>query len=358
MYSQTEPASGNRANLQFTRQRGPRRSGRRSAVRPQERLRLAQLLICLVLFLAVFLGKGIFPERMLQVKDELLSLITANTDFRAALSNLGASLADSGTVLDDLGQFCVEVFGGEPEELPAQPAASFSPPEDSALELELSFLKSSPDRQSLSAHYWRSQCSAQVLPALAKSPPEPEPAVPENAMQTPVSVPEPGPAAGPPAGSRGVDSAYDGGPPPEHYTMDLVSLGDLTTADPITGRLTSGYGYRENPITGKHQFHGGTDISGNKGDPIGAFADGVVEYIGKNDSYGLYLQIDHGNGVKSFYAHCSKLCVSKGQTVSLGEKVAEVGDTGCATASHLHLELKYNQTHLNPAYYVQFTPAG
>lgn len=357
MYSQTEPVSGSRTNPQFTRQRGPRRSGRRSAVHPQERLRLAQLLICLVLFLAVFLGKGIFPGKMLQVKDELLSLITANTDFRAALSNLGASLADSGTVLDDLGQFCVEVFGGEPEELPAQPAAAFSPPEDSALELELSFLKSAPDRQSLSAHYWRSQCPAQVLPA--KSPPESEPAeVPEDAVQAPVAVPEPEPAVVPAAGTVVLYSDYDGEPLPEHYTMDLVSLGDLTTADPITGRLTSGYGYRENPISGKHQFHGGTDISGNKGDPIGAFADGVVEYIGKNDSYGLYLQIDHGNGVKSFYAHCSKLCVSKGQTVSMGEKVAEVGDTGCATASHLHLELKYNQTHLNPAYYVQFTPAG
>lgn len=356
MYSQTQPASGNRTTPQFTRQRGPRRSGRRSAVRPQERLRLAQLLICLVLFLAVFLGKGIFPGKMLQVKDELLGLITANTDFRAALSDLGASLTDSGTVLDDLGKFCVEVFGGEPEELPAQPAAAFSPPQGSALELELSFLKNSPDRQSLSAHYWRSQCSAQVLPALAQSPqgPEPEPeAVPEAA-----AAPEPEPAAVPAAGTVVLYSDYDGEPLPEHYTMDLVSLGDLTTADPIMGRLTSGYGYRENPISGKHQFHAGTDISGNKGDPIGAFADGVVEYIGKNDSYGLYLQIDHGNGVKSFYAHCSKLCVSKGQAVSLGEKVAEVGDTGCATASHLHLELKYNQTHLNPAYYVQFTPAG
>ena len=56
-----------------------------------------------------------------------------------------------------------------------------------------------------------------------------------------------------------------------------------------------------------------------------------MDYIGKNDTHGLYLQLDHGNGIKSFYAHCSKLCVSKGQLVAAGEKVAEVGSTGVAT---------------------------
>ena len=85
-----------------------------------------------------------------------------------------------------------------------------------------------------------------------------------------------------------------------------------------------------------------------------AFASGTVEYIGQNDSYGLYLQIDHGNGVKSFYAHCSKLLVQKGQPVKIGETVALVGSTGTATGPHLHLELKYQKMHVNPAYYVDF----
>ena len=96
------------------------------------------------------------------------------------------------------------------------------------------------------------------------------------------------------------------------------------------------------------------DIGGQEGDPIGAFAAGTVEYIGENDDHGLYLQIDHGNGVKSFYAHCSKLCVSQGQTVAMGETVALVGSTGVSTGPHLHLELKWNGLHLNPAYYVEF----
>ena len=67
-----------------------------------------------------------------------------------------------------------------------------------------------------------------------------------------------------------------------------------------------------------------------------------------------YLQIDHGNGVKSFYAHCSKLCVSQGQTVAAGETVALVGSTGVSTGPHLHLEIKCNGVHVDPAYYVTF----
>lgn len=350
MYDQTAQASGRRTGSQSSRQRGPRRSVQRRRESGQDRLRLIQLLICLVLFLVVFVGKGIFPDKMVQVKDELLGLITANTDFRAALSHLGGSLTGSGTVLDDFGEFCVEVFGGRrEEEVPARPTAAVQVPVQDTLEEELGFLSAVPDRQTAAYHYWREEGSAKILPALRQGPTEQEPEAPA------VSAPPAGiPEAVPAAGTVVAYSDYDGEPLPERYTMDQVSLGDLVTTDPIVGRLTSPYGYRDHPITGEHDFHGGTDISGNIGDPIGAFADGVVEYIGKNDSYGLYLQIDHGNGIKSFYAHCSKLCVSKGQEVSLGEKVAEVGATGVATGPHLHLELKYNKMHLDPAYYVSF----
>ena len=150
-------------------------------------------------------------------------------------------------------------------------------------------------------------------------------------------------------------SDYSGDPLPDNYTMDQLSLGELETVTPVTGRLTSEYGYREHPVLGKILFHGGVDIGGQEGDPVAAFADGKVEYTGKNDSYGLYLQVDHGNGVKSFYAHCSKIVVTKGQTVARGEKLAEIGSTGISTGPHLHLELKYGKMHLNPAYYVEFS---
>ena len=139
--------------------------------------------------------------------------------------------------------------------------------------------------------------------------------------------------------------------------MDQISLGNLQTVTPLLGHLRSTYGYRDHPVDGEYKFHNGVDIGGQEGDAIGAFADGTVDYIGKNDTHGLYLQLDHGNGIKSFYAHCSKLCVSKGQLVAAGEKVAEVGSTGVATGPHLHLELKWNGLHLDPSYYVEFLSA-
>ncbi len=341
---QGTPASGRTGarSMRAARPRGPRRGVREASGR-RERTLLVQLLVCLALFLAVFVGKGAFPDKLREVKDELFARITANTDFRLALSDLGASLTGGGSVLDDLGEFCVEVFGGEaPQELePVSPAAA-APPEQGELEGELVFLNSRPSQAELSAHYWRNRSPLPLRPVREK---------PAEAQAVPVQTA--GEAV--PAGAVISYSDYDGEALPERYTMDLVSLGDLETEPPVSGPLTSGYSYRINPISGKHEFHGGADIAGSMSGPIGAFADGTVEYIGQNDSYGLYLQVDHGNGIKSFYAHCSKLCVSKGQAVKLGEKVAEIGETGDATGPHLHLELKYNKLHLNPEYYVTFT---
>ena len=158
----------------------------------------------------------------------------------------------------------------------------------------------------------------------------------------------------PAAGTLVAASDYSGPELPKNYTMDQLSLGDLETMAPVKGYLNSPYGYRDHPIDGEYHFHTGADISGHMGDPIAAFADGTVEYTGEDDSYGLYFQLDHGNGVKSFYAHCSKVEVVKGQRVSMGDTVARIGSTGSSTGPHLHLELKFNKMHLNPAYYVDF----
>ena len=73
------------------------------------------------------------------------------------------------------------------------------------------------------------------------------------------------------------------------------------------GAVTSGFGYRDSPINGKNEFHLALDIGAEEGDEIGAFASGVVEYIGESDEFGNYLKIRHENNVSSFYAHCSKL---------------------------------------------------
>lgn len=321
-------------------------SRRGGAAQGQTRTRVIQLGVCLALFLTIFFGKGIFPRRLEGLRDDILTLISADLDFRGALAGLGESLADGDTALADFGAFCVEVFGGaELEEEQGDGADLVLPAPAEALTSELQFLNQSSEQAASIAHY-AALSQFGLKPAAA-------PEEPVQETEEPAAAPEE-PAAVPAAGTVIAYSDYSGEALPEHYTMDRLSLGGLETVTPVMGRLTSRYGYREHPVLDKTLFHGGVDISGQEGDPVGAFADGTVEYTGKNDSFGLYLQVDHGNGVKSFYAHCSKIVVKKGQTVSMGEKLAEIGSTGISTGPHLHLEIKYGKTHLNPAYYVEF----
>ena len=343
MYNQSaQAASSRRRNVQYY----SGTAGRQRRTKSQEQTRLLQLAVCLALFLAIFLWKGVFPQKLVQVRTELLSLISTDYDFKAALSNLGDSLAGEGTILSDFGDFCVEVFGGGMQEDEAAPVQTeFTPPEPAGvLRYELEFLSQAGTTADWTAHY---ASLSQFGVTLSEEPAEPV----EEEVET--GEPEEPPAV-PAAGTVLVFSDYDGEPLPNNYTMDQLSLGELDTVTPVLGHLNSVYGYRDSPINGKFQFHGGVDIGGQLGDPIGAFAAGKVEYTGEDDSYGLYLQVDHGNGVKSFYAHCSKIVVVKGQTVAMGEKVAEVGSTGDSTGPHLHLEMKFNKMHLNPAYYVDF----
>lgn len=336
-------------NVQAGRRRYPYRSGRDRQGK-QEQARFAQLLICLALFLAVFLGKGLFPQKLGQVGEDVLALMGTDLDIPKALSNLGESLMEGDSLLADLGAFCVEVFGPAPQESAPPEEVSLPPVQPGAvLTAELEFLGGKSGTAVRAAHYADFSRYGVELPSEAAQPEAPEPEEPP-AEET--AAPEPPPAV-PAAGTVIMYSDYSGDPLPDNYTMDQISLGELETATPVMGRLTSGYGYRDHPISGKYFFHGGIDIGGQTGDAIAAFADGVVEYTGKNNSYGLYLQLDHGNGVKSFYAHCSKIVATKGQTVSIGEKIAEIGSTGTSTGPHLHLELKYNKMHLDPSYYVE-----
>ncbi|RHR08959.1 M23 family peptidase [Pseudoflavonifractor sp. AF19-9AC] len=326
----------------------PRRSGAgdsKKRTTAQDRLRLLQLFICLILFLAVFLGKGIFPGKLLEIRDDLLAMITSNTDFRAAFSVVGETDSEE-SILSRLEDFCVAVFGAE--DGGASNSVQSKPELASFLSKESSFPIRTADEQAITDHLlaqnaWKLPISSNQSTTEETVPPEAESTDLTEELE-----------AVPAAGTLILKSDYDGDPLPEHYTMDQLSLGTLETMTPVLGYINSEYGYRDHPINGTYQFHGGVDISGQTGDPIQAFASGTVEYVGKDDSYGLYLQLDHGNGVKSFYAHCSEVCVTKGQSVTIGDTIAKIGSTGMSTGPHLHLELKFNKMHLNPIYYIEY----
>ena len=85
---------------------------------------------------------------------------------------------------------------------------------------------------------------------------------------------------------------------------------------------------------------------------MGSIASGTVTYAGYKGSYGNLVIISHGNGVQSYYAHCNKLLVSVGQTVSAGQVIAQVGSTGNSTGPHLHLEIRINGKAVNPQNYL------
>ena len=128
--------------------------------------------------------------------------------------------------------------------------------------------------------------------------------------------------------------------------------GTLQWPLPVAGTITSQFGHRVDPITGEVSSHTGTDIACAEGTPILAAADGIVTVANGLDSwggsYGYYIQIDHGGGLETLYAHCSSICVTTGQQVQAGQVIGYVGHTGRATGSHLHFEVRANGNRVNP----------
>lgn len=123
-------------------------------------------------------------------------------------------------------------------------------------------------------------------------------------------------------------------------------------ADPVVGTLSDRFGCRTHPISGTERFHYGLDIAAEEGVTVTAFAQGIVSVIGDNAELGKYVEVVHANGYSTLYAHCSRILASGGQTVALGDPIAEVGQTGQATGPHLHFELHRDTVYLNPIYYV------
>ena len=122
---------------------------------------------------------------------------------------------------------------------------------------------------------------------------------------------------------------------------------------PSCHTVSSGYGGRIHPTTGKYKFHGGLDIPGSYGSAIVAANSGKVIWAGnRGDSYGNYVIIDHGGGVSTLYGHSSKVLVSTGQRVSRGQRIANVGSTGRSTGPHCHFEVRINGSRVNPTPYV------
>lgn len=137
---------------------------------------------------------------------------------------------------------------------------------------------------------------------------------------------------------------------PEKVLLDIPNLG-FEYVCPVDGVTSSGFGYRMHPIENTVKFHYGTDFAVNTGTEVKAFADGTVVAAGNSESYGKYVEIDHGNGYRTLYAHCSELLIVGGE-VKRGEVIALSGESGLATGPHLHFELTCGEKYLNPEFYL------
>ncbi len=133
----------------------------------------------------------------------------------------------------------------------------------------------------------------------------------------------------------------------------------ISGAVPVIGKISSRYSFRKNPFFGvyadeedEYEFHSGIDIAADSGTEILCYLDGTVEKRALSSSYGYYLCIDHGDGLKTLYAHASELLCYEGDKVKKGQVIGLVGDTGRATGPHLHFEVYENGETVNPEKYL------
>ena len=120
---------------------------------------------------------------------------------------------------------------------------------------------------------------------------------------------------------------------------------------PLKGWISSRFGYRESPFTGRREFHRGLDIATHAGSPIIAPANGLVTFAGSKGLMGNMVAIEHGFGMVTRYGHTQKLLKKKGERVKRGEVIALVGNTGRSTGPHLHYEVRLNGVAVNPMNY-------
>lgn len=137
---------------------------------------------------------------------------------------------------------------------------------------------------------------------------------------------------------------------------DVETLGAiqraLPQAWPAEGRLTSGYGWRRDPLRRYTKFHSGVDIANDPGTPLRAVADGVVVTSAYQSGYGNVIEVDHGFGITTRYAHCSRRKVREGAPVAAGDVVGTMGTTGRSTGPHVHFELRIDGNAQDPLRYL------
>ena len=330
-----------------------RRRSRRSGPGGEDRA-LISLVICGVVFVLLVAVKLLFPEAVGRLADSARQLIGRDADFKEAFAAMGRAVSGEEPVSSSLQEAYAAVFDLSPqqEEIPAAPEEEnpVLPEADISDPTEVS---SSP-----------ADVGAVLLRNNALTLPEADKAVMRDLV-----IASGGTApASPPAGDGGsapeqeeesgaeetvaaLSQVYTMAALPENASLEQRILG-FDHCTPVSGRLSSTFGWRDHPVEGGNRFHYGVDLAAEEGTDVVAFADGTVYATGESSTLGNYIMLQHEGGYITLYAHCSRITASSG-SVAMGEKIAEVGDTGLVTGPHLHFELHDGALYLNPIYYVE-----
>jgi len=316
-------------------------AGRRAAPVGKKNRTVVRFALCGGIFVLLVAVKLLFPQTMGQLQRSVGELLGRDADFKEAFAAVGRAVSGEEAVSDSLQDAYMAVFN--PMEIPAEETAE---------------------------------------PATVSSEPVAYPQLGESYrhLMTPV-VPVPNTLIGDETAATGEETEdreaslsdvttdcntsditeialtasasyiYTMPALPENASLEQRCLG-FPYESPLCGTLTSPFGWRDHPVSGGDKFHYGVDLAGNVGDAICAFADGEVYATGESSTLGKYIMLRHQGGYVTLYAHCNKV-IKTGGSVKMGEKIAEVGQTGTATGPHLHFELHDGALYLNPIYYVE-----
>lgn len=139
----------------------------------------------------------------------------------------------------------------------------------------------------------------------------------------------------------------------DQFLLDKSSILKSTPSIlPSVGWITSYFGIRISPYSGGRKMHEGLDVGAPFGTPIVAPADGIITFAGHKPGFGNFVQIDHGYGIETIYAHAQKVIAKNGQKIKRGDLIAKVGSTGYSTGPHLHYEVRVNGIAVDPLYFV------
>lgn len=304
------------------------------------------MMISAVIFMLLVAAKLLLPGQMEGFGHKLSGVMEQNMDVSEVFSSVGKVFSGEGSVRQAFSDVYQAVFHPEEDDKAVETSARADQTKNTAVTDSLRRLRQFADGSGSCGGWLRETVDSKTATSTQSETKE------QPAEQTSDAN-----NAAADAGAETMSLSYvlySDENLPKDVSMEQCIL-NFDYCTPVCGIISSGFGYRKDPLEGEKKFHYGVDLAADTGTSILCFADGTVTAVGESSSYGKYLIVAHTGGYSTLYAHCSKVVVTSGSKVKEGQKIAEVGETGMATGPHLHFELHYGDIYLNPIYYVQQT---